>query len=509
MTSYLSVSFCFLDPEPSFHGRRDKEEPEWPPSPLRMLEGLVAAAAGQWPGQRLADGAVAAIHWLERQPPPVVVAPRFHVGTAVRIAVPNNDMDVPARFWAAGRDPVKPKRPVDLRTMKTVQPVWLRDKSDPVRALHYLYPLTDQSHEPHLETLTAAARAVTHLGWGVDQVAGNAGVLTAAEADALRGERWRPAGGGTALRVPCPGTFAALCERHTAFLGRLPATGGFLPVPPLRAGVAFDTVGYRRDTDPVGRAVTAFQLRTPSFDKFQAYDPRRDVAAVAAMVRNAVGRLATDMRPFGWTDADINRVVHGHGAEGANPSSGVEAAERFAYLPLPTIESRSGEEVVGAVRRVLVVAPSGLPAAARWVQALSGQLLTPANNDTPPAGLRLVDGDWVVGRYMKAARVWTTVTPVLRPGYDDRDAGKAERLLRKLFEQAGFPAALVGEAGLEWRLVGYRAGVDHVRGFTPPEELSRYPRFHVRVTWPTEVPGPVAVGAGRYRGFGVFVGEGR
>ncbi|HEX4612099.1 MAG TPA: type I-U CRISPR-associated protein Csb2 [Urbifossiella sp.] len=193
--------------------------------------------------------------------------------------------------------------------------------------------------------------------------------------------------------------------------------------------------------------------------------------------------------------------------DGQEQLRGDEADERFAFLPLPTIEKRPTGEVVGGICRVLVVVPPELPAAARWAQALSGQQLDPLEG-TRPAALRLIDPpDWVVNRYLAKARVWTTVTPVLRPGFDDRDPKKAEGLLRKAFEHAGFPPELVKQAGLEWRAVGFRGGVEHVRRFEPPENLRGFARFHVRVTWPVEVPGPVAGGAGRYRGFGVFVSE--
>ena len=55
----------------------------------------------------------------------------------------------------------------------------------------------------------------------------------------------------------------------------------------------------------------------------------------------------------------------------------------------------------------------------------------------------LSDSDWVLGQYTGAARVWSTVTPVVLPGYDDRDAETAERLLRRAFHHAGFSERVV------------------------------------------------------------------
>ncbi|MBX9622589.1 MAG: type I-U CRISPR-associated protein Cas5/Cas6, partial [Gemmataceae bacterium] len=48
MGSSFCVSVTFLDP--AFHGRGDGGEPEWPPSPLRLFQAVVAAAAARWRG---------------------------------------------------------------------------------------------------------------------------------------------------------------------------------------------------------------------------------------------------------------------------------------------------------------------------------------------------------------------------------------------------------------------------------------------------------------------------
>ena len=47
-------------------------------------------------------------------------------------------------------------------------------------------------------------------------------------------ERWAPAAAGTPLRVPRPGTLAALASRHEEFLGRTPRDS-FRPPAPLSA----------------------------------------------------------------------------------------------------------------------------------------------------------------------------------------------------------------------------------------------------------------------------------
>jgi CRISPR-associated protein Csb2 len=122
----------------------------------------------------------------------------------------------------------------------------------------------------------------------------------------------------------------------------------------------------------------------------------------------------------------------------------------------------------------------------------------------------LPTSDWVLRQYTGTARDWSTVTPVVWPGHDDKDAKKAGEMLRKAFVQAGLPPELVAGIGgddLDWRPVGFRAGLDLAYRYAVPDKL-RGRLSHVRVRFPQPVRGPLAVGAGRYRGFGLFARDG-
>ena len=237
------VSITFLDPVPAFHGRGDADKPEWPPSPLRMFQALVAAAASRWRGQQFKDHARPALAWLQKQSPPLIVAPAHHVGVPVRIAVPNNDLDVVATAWAKRQEPKK--QPSELKTMKTVRPtrLLLPHPQPECGHVHYVFHLTDAGC-PHLDVLAAAARSITHLGWGMDMVAGNASIISEEEAADLPGDRWRPMEDASAYgyRVPTKETLDDLLTKHEAFLNRL-GQDGFNPVQPL---TAYLVVGYRR-----------------------------------------------------------------------------------------------------------------------------------------------------------------------------------------------------------------------------------------------------------------------
>jgi CRISPR-associated protein Csb2 len=511
MTSYLCLSVAFLDPE--FHGRRDGGELEWPPSPLRLFQALVGTSAARWGERQHLDHAAPALTWLASQPPPIIVAPPGVAGSPYRLSVPNNAMDIVAKAWGRGNETGKgDANPATHRTMKTVRPTRLV-REEPVSYLWELPADPPADVLGHVEVLSVAARQVFALGWGVDLVAGNGRVLTAQQADALPGDWWRPTGGHGAVsfRVPVEGTLAALADRHERFLGRL-SGDGFTPVPPL---TAFREVGYQRDTEPVARPFAAFQLLTLDAGGFQPYSSTRQTVAVAGMVRHTIRTAA---RAAGWSQDRIATFVLGHGDGPSGQARGARADSRFIYLPLPTIEERKTKDrskafVVGSIRRVLVAGPADAIAWAR--RALSGRELNPTDDRTRGALLSLIpESDGRLRHYVGTSAVWSTVTPVVLPGYDDAQSEKTERLLRKAIEQAGFSGTLARHAGLEWRRVGFLPGLDPATGYDPPAHLRGHPKYHVRLHWrdtarhSVPVRGPIVIGAGRYYGLGLFVAAG-
>ncbi len=236
-----------------------------------------------------------------------------------------------------------------------------------------------------------------------------------------------------------------------------------------------------------------------SRSKARPFDPVRSAVVVAAMVRSATARVA---RADGWPEGRIATYIHGHAAEGQGQARGPGAGRRLAFLLLPSITPRKVE----GIRRVLVVAPPGDAGEAAWLrEALAGQQLHPEKGEHPIATLSpLPGGDRNLQLYLGPAQVWSTVTPVVMPGRYTKGAGRTMRLLRAAFAQAGWPGELVGGAEFEWRDVAFRPGADLARRYEVPQQLKHLVRLHVRVRWPVAVRGPLAIGAGRYRGVGVF-----
>src|SRR5262249_42603457 len=150
---------------------------------------LAAAASANWNERTQIEQASLALRWLEHQSPPVIVsAAGIASNIKYRLYVPDNVADKVAKSWSGGRD----GDIADFRTEKDVRPTHLLAAlQDPFPAVHYLFPLSDGTC-PHLETLRTAARAITHVGWGIDMVAGNAEIMSEEDAKQLRGERWVP-----------------------------------------------------------------------------------------------------------------------------------------------------------------------------------------------------------------------------------------------------------------------------------------------------------------------------
>ncbi len=101
MSHYLRVSFRLLDPV--FHGRGDGGMPEWPPSPLRVPEQLVAAAGQRFRTVGMFDAyAREPLTWLEGLGSPDLIAPSGELSAVYRLYVPNNHEDIVAAARSGG-----------------------------------------------------------------------------------------------------------------------------------------------------------------------------------------------------------------------------------------------------------------------------------------------------------------------------------------------------------------------------------------------------------------------
>lgn len=205
----------------------------------------------------------------------------------------------------------------------------------------------------------------------------------------------------------------------------------------------------------------------------------------------------------------IPEWVCGHQADGA-PSR----EPHIAYLPLPFV---GGEHADG---RILGVALA-LPRAVSREEA--GRVLAPLLYDEagPPREIRLFDSQWLqcraqlenrdppplnlrVETWTRPARTWASVTPVvLDRHFDGADKwAHAAETVKDACERVGLPRPL--EVLLH--PVSLHAGVPKSHEFPRIERRTdggRRHHAHALIVFPEDVTGPVLVGAGRFRGYGL------
>jgi CRISPR-associated protein Csb2 len=150
----------------------------------------------------------------------------------------------------------------------------------------------------------------------------------------------------------------------------------------------------------------------------------------------------------------------------------------------------------------------------------------------------LGERDDVLGRYIRSARNWATVTPVVlpflrgpdraqhegargaasvpsivRPEDEDRIPHRtaqevqkavlrAEKQFLKAIRHAGLPLDLLEE--FELRAEPYWPGTAPARHYFLPDHLKNAIVCHVRLRWKIDVSGPLSIGGGRFCGLGLF-----
>ncbi len=503
----IIVRFC----HGRYHGAGD-----WPPAPARLYQALVAGAAK---GQRIAQESHAALAWLERLDPPVVAAPPAEAGQSLPSYVPNNDLD------AVGGDPA---RTAEIRTLKTSTPR-LFDHNEP---LVYFWTAEDTRwNDVHAKTLVGLTEGLYQLGRGVDPAFADAEILDFDTAEERLGAHGgvvhRPAPSGR-RRLSCrtTGSLAGLIARFAAGRRRFAREGrGRATITrfarPPRA--PFRTVAY--DAPP---ARLLLELRWSGDDSFRAWSVT-DASALVERVRDAaIQRLEdaverdADVLGNGCGHADIGRFL-----KGSLNATDADKARRVRFLPLPSIGHAHADP---DIRRLLVEVPQECPIRAASLDwALNGMPLTrPDDQETGELfdHVRLVPTEThdMLRHYGidagRPRRRWHTVTPAALPQARRRRIDPARRLdeAKGGAERAQEETTAAGAVLHALRHAGITARPSDIRIQREPwgakgaraEEFAHGTRFskhalwHVELTFPEPIAGPLVIGDGRYLGLGLM-----
>ncbi len=459
----------------------DRERPEWPPHPDRVFMAL-ASAYFETQGDSDERGALL---WLERQGPPEIRASEHTKRAIITSFVPVNDTTMPKtranealtpqqgemgiRILPEFRGRQPRQFPVAIPQDPTVYFIWQSDT--PADVLHGLESLCNKLiRVGHSSSLVQA--------WIPDScVIPN---LVPTEGMARM-----------ALRVPGIGRLQHLEDCY----GKQQR--------PERSRWA----GYERPSDPVQTDVphSVFDARLLVLRHVpRAHDKLLGLEGTLTLtegLHDAVVKLCPEPVPE-W--------VSGHEADG-HPSQN----PHLAFLTLPFVGAKHAD---GRLLGVGLAIPRTVPLGevARCLNPVFGY-----NSDGSFRNLHLYKGtvfDWVLElersgnppvslrdwTWTRPARRWATVTPIAfdrHPKGDHMDE-QLEEMVGEACERIGLPTprdVLMSQLALH-------EGTPHSRGFRPMRRKSgngNLRHSHAVITFNEPVRGPIILGAGRYRGYGL------
>jgi CRISPR-associated protein Csb2 len=485
-----------------YHGLEPDGRPEWPPSPARLFQALVAGGAR---GAALSEKDRKALEWLERLAPPLIAAPARHKGQSFGHFMPNNDMDT------VGGDPA---RMSEIRTATKRFHPQIFDRETP-----FLYMWSFDDGRDHAERMREIALRLYQLGRGVDMAWATAEVLDEDEAklrlDAHRGAIHHPAksGGGWKLACPEQGSLKSLIERHEKGRSRFKTmievaqkkkdasrmkvasqTFAQPPKPKFRK-ISYDSPPVRLLYELRDMSKDAAFLPWPPKEAFRLVEKVRNDAA-DRMKKAFPGEAATIERVFGlvrdMTEADKSR--------------------RLRIIPLPSIGHPHADR---GIRRVLAEIPPDCPLSAKDI----AWAFSAIDRETGEIQGMLVRAEehgmlrhYGIEANGKASyRVWRTVTPMALPA--SRPHGRRKGTERTAIEHDAAAAVIqaLRHAGVATKPVSIRVQREpfdakgaRAEEFAPGTRFLSTRLWHVEIVFDRPVLGPLVVGDGRYLGLGLM-----
>jgi CRISPR-associated protein Csb2 len=485
---------------------------EWPPHIARLYMALAAAhfETGSDKAERTA------LEWLETQDAPRIscsVGGGVTERDVVGVYVPVNDVESSKELWPA-------LRPKQLRTFPRVRP-----ENDTV------YFLWDSSPDGQVQdALKALCRKVTRLGhssslvqaWLVEN--GNHEIPPALIPDPLGPARLRIPTAGLLRELERAFNGAAVCEYHQ--LLQAAAEAG----PKLKKKLREEL----QEKFPNGAPVS----RRPQIGAWQGYSQ-----VVSCQDSNAIIEGVFDPNLLILTRQDgpnlnLESTIQLTGAlrdavmkaspqpppewvSGHEPNGGPSRKPHLAFFPLPYVGGKYGD---GHILGLAIAIPRG--ADPEEVRERIGPLLfdpdtgkarpIPLWKNSTACGSRI--WEWELERESRQYppqslraetwtgpdREWDSVTPVVLHHHPKPNrAGHIEAIMRQACESAGLPQPAKVTISSVSRFRGVGRAIDVPPFAEGGANLSRY-QVHATLAFESPVEGPVLIGRGRYRGYGLF-----
>ena len=476
--------------EGRYHGQEDRFNGAdgWPPSPARLYQALLAGAAR---GAQLDAADESALRWLEHLSPPRIAAPAARRGRAVKLFVPNNDLD------SVGGDPA---RVSEIRVPKAWRPCFF-DADQPL-----LYGWRFAGGSEDAARICVLARRLYQLGRGIDVAWADGHVLDSDKADAVLESHpgtLRSPGGPGEIPTPRPGTLDSLVARFERKRRRLATQGtgrmsGQLFTQPPKA--LFRHTGF--DMPP---RLLHFELRGTEGEF--APRPLAFVAPLTTGLRDAAARRL--QQSFPAQSALFERLIIGRGA---GPR---DLAQRLRLVPVPSIGAQHSDS---AIRRVVVEVPAECPIRVDDLKWAFSRLrpCDPQTGKFWPGRLLSTDDSRMAHRFKGPARAFRSITPVALSGalrHPVRAVGEkaAEERSREERRARGAVAQALRHSGVRakpteihvqrepFRSRGVRAEL-----FADGSRFSKHSLWHVALRFREAISGPLVLGDGRFYGLGLM-----
>lgn len=458
-------------------------EPDWPPQPDRVFSALVAAwgTHGEPPHEK------AALEWLEQQPTPVIEASEADARRVGTSFVPPNDPSGKSESLPSRRKRQPRMFPAAIPHRPSVRFNWTIEP------------------EPHtLESLQALATDTAYVGHSASVV--RCRFLLAAQPDTML--------------VPVPpvrGVYPGRLEelRHSYGIGERPRLGQSISVAPDTTHRVFS------------RSVFSDQWTLLEDAGGQCPDLRA-TAPVARRLRDAL------MSRYGSAGLAVPELISGHQPDGT-PS----AAPHLAIIPMADVGSYYSE---GRLMGLALVLPreageQRLSAERDWLaglQDMDGRIAQWRRFDQLLGEITHLDfgtcGVWRISRtietskrslhptrYLRTSTRWASVTPIVLDRFPktktaaERDEEVAA-IIRSACANIGLPepqsVRICKHAAVKGAPSAYPSGnAPAWTGWTLPGFLANRMLIHAVIDFPEAVQGPIILGAGRYLGLGLCIGE--